>query len=60
MMGDPVYLVLLKADFTDNSCFKGVVKVCCEHKLVIENNIDKTDEKRLNLKLLTSATGEPI
>ena len=60
MMGDPVYLVLLKADFTDSTCFKGCVKIKCEHKLVIENIIDKTDEKRLNLKLLTSPPGHPI
>ena len=39
MMGDPVFLVLLKADFTDPQFFKGTVKICCEHKLVIENNI---------------------
>ena len=60
MMGDPVFLVLLKADFTDPQCFKGTVKICCEHKLVIENNIEKSDEKRLNLKLLSSAPGDPI
>jgi len=60
MMGDPVNLVLLKADFTDPACFKGVVKVICEHKLIVENNIEKSDEKRLNLRLLSSALGSPL
>ena len=60
MMGDPVYLVLLKADFTDPQSFKGVVKVICEHKLVVENNIEKSDEKRLNLRLLSSPLGSPL
>ena len=51
MMGDSVNLVLLKADFSDPNCFKGVVKVICEHKMVVDNMIEFSDEKRLNLRL---------
>ena len=60
MMGDPVHFVLLKADFSDANNFKGVVKVICEHKLVIETVIDRSDEKRLNVKLLTNPLGAPL
>jgi hypothetical protein len=60
MMGDPINLVLLKADFSDPTCFKGAVKVICGHKMVVDNAIESSDEKRLNLRLLTNPLGSPI
>jgi len=60
MMGDPVHFVLLKADFSDPANFKGVVKVICEHKLVVETVVDRSDEKRLNIKLLSNPLGAPL
>ena len=57
MMGDSSHLVLLRADFSEPNNFKGVVKLICEHKMVVDITVEKADEKRLNLGLLMSPLG---
>jgi len=52
MMGDSIFFVLFKADFSDITNIKGVLRFKCPHKFIVDCSIDRNDPKRLMLVVL--------
>lgn len=50
-MGDPVWLCLFKADFTDKSTVRGNLRVKVRIQDIEELQIDKIELKRLNFTI---------
>jgi hypothetical protein len=55
-MGDPVWLCLFNADFSNKQCIKGNLRVKLLISDISEINVDKMEPKRLNLT--TSPSGK--
>ena len=51
IMGDPMWLCLFEADFSDKQNIKGNLRVKVSVADIQEVNFDKADQKKLNLVL---------
>lgn len=52
IMGDPMWLCLFEADFSDRNNIKGNLRVKINVADIQEVNFDKVEQKKLNLVLL--------